>query len=817
MIPRVASHRRGQKFSGFGPRDLVSATVGLGLLVSAVAVVAVPDSASASGLRSAATVAAAATESGSGAFGGLQVTVDQTTNLIHQVVKVTWTGGSPTPVGVWSDSYLQIMQCWGDSSSGPTVDQCQYGGDFNLTNGGTWVTTRQLSYGTGLCDPIERAKYQASSHVDICQDGLSNTYFAPFTAVNGTVTSDGNTNQFFDQNTTNEQPFNRTFGDGTGISYFEMQTSREAPGLGCGATVTDTVTSATGTHGCWLVVVPRSTSELLGDTGGYSGIYSSPLSATNWANRIVFPLSFQPIGNVCPIAAAERHTFGQEQIGLAISSWQPVLCQGGGAVYGYSQVSDDLARGQIAAGTDALAFTSNAIPASQIAAGHKPVYAPVAISAVGIGFLVERISPPWYYANQRTTDGVRVPQIKLNARLVAKLLTQSYRTGGLLGDPKLSRSAYDLTRDPEFLSLNPDFNSLYYTAIGDALVPYIPADSTRELWQWIASDPSARAFIAGTKDPWGTAVNPVYKGMSLDRPDYPKIDPFCITNGTSLPQCTLQAHDYGNGLDAIAAAVSKGDPSSFTSLNQNTSPASWSKTALQPPGYRNLLGVTDTPSAIRYGITMASLLTSSGEYVGPTNDSMLSEIAAWKTDAVTGTLIPDPGAKVTGGYPLTSITYALTDPAADSPQARSDYSAFLQFAAGAGQVSGLLQGQLPPGYAPLPQAMRNTTIGAAAELLSMPTVAPSPSPTATKFTPTPTSSSPVFTSPTPSVSSIPSVTSPAPATSAPVVTPAMSSVAFTPSAPVGASRWTLALALALGGIGLLVGPVLLRLASGGQA
>ncbi|MEI7778104.1 MAG: hypothetical protein WCJ42_01585 [Actinomycetes bacterium] len=817
MTVAAPSHRRSAGALGLRRRELVSAALGLGLLVSSLAVAFAPESASASGQRPGTGVAAAATESGSGAFGGLHVTVDQTTNLIHQVVKVTWTGGTPTPVGVWSDSYLQVMQCWGDSTSGPSVDQCQYGGDYSLTNGGTWVTTRQLSYGAGLCDPIERVKYLASSHVDICQDGLSNTYFAPFTAVNGTVTSDGNTNQFFDQNTTNEQPFNRTFGDGTGISYFEMQTSREAPGLGCGATVTNTITSATGTHGCWLVVVPRSTSELLGDTGGYSGIYSSPLSATNWANRIVFPLSFQPIGNVCPIAAAERHTFGQEQIGLAISSWQPVLCQGGGAVYGYSQVSDDLARGQIAGGAEALAFTSHPIPTAQVAAGHKPLYAPVAISALGIGFLVERISPPWYYAFQRATDGVRVPQIKLNARLVAKLLTQSYRTGGLLGDPKLSRSAYDLTRDPEFLALNPDFNGLYYTAIGDALVPYIPADSTRELWRWVASDSAARAFIAGTKDPWGSGVNPMYRAMSLDRPDFPKIDPFCITNGTSLPQCTLQAHAYGNGLGAIAAAVSKGDPSSFTSLNQNTNPASWSKTTLQAPGYRNLLGITDTPSAIRYGITMASLLTSSGEYVAPTTESMLSEVAAWKTDAVTGTLIPNPGAKVAGGYPLTTITYAVTDPVADSAPARSDYSAFLQYAAGAGQVSGLLQGQLPPGYAPLPQAMRNSTIGVAAELLSMPVVAPSPSPTATKFTPTPTSSSPVFTSPTPSVSSIPSVTTPLPATSAPVATPAMSSVAFTPSAPVGASRWTLALALALGGTGLLVGPVLLRLASGAQA
>ncbi len=79
-----------------------------------------------------------------GEFADLKVTVSQTKDLINQVVKVSWTGGTPTVPGVGSfaANYLQIMQCWGDPAVGPTpravpVRRLAALGD---TRGGNWVT-----------------------------------------------------------------------------------------------------------------------------------------------------------------------------------------------------------------------------------------------------------------------------------------------------------------------------------------------------------------------------------------------------------------------------------------------------------------------------------------------------------------------------------------------------------------------------------------------------------------------------------------------------------------------------------------------------
>src|SRR5262249_12496318 len=55
-------------------------------------------------------------------FRTLKVTVSQTTNIVHQGVTITWTGGKPTinpHGGGLGGNFLQMMQCYGDSPSGP--------------------------------------------------------------------------------------------------------------------------------------------------------------------------------------------------------------------------------------------------------------------------------------------------------------------------------------------------------------------------------------------------------------------------------------------------------------------------------------------------------------------------------------------------------------------------------------------------------------------------------------------------------------------------------------------------------------------------
>ena len=52
-------------------------------------------------------------------------------------------------------------------------------------------------------------------------------------------------------------------------------------------------------------------------------------------------------------------------------------------------------------------------------------------------------------------DGKPVTDLKLNARLVAKLVTASYRSGG---NPAVINNPVNIFRDPEFQALNPGVN-----------------------------------------------------------------------------------------------------------------------------------------------------------------------------------------------------------------------------------------------------------------------------------------------------------------------------------------------------------------------
>ena len=62
-------------------------------------------------------------------FKTLQVSVSQTQDIGHQGISVSWTGGEPTDQlgGTIQANFLQMMECWGDASTGPDPEQCEYG------------------------------------------------------------------------------------------------------------------------------------------------------------------------------------------------------------------------------------------------------------------------------------------------------------------------------------------------------------------------------------------------------------------------------------------------------------------------------------------------------------------------------------------------------------------------------------------------------------------------------------------------------------------------------------------------------------------
>ena len=796
------------------------------------------------------------TVSGHGAFPSLKVTVDQTDNLVNQVVHVSWSGGVPTS---GQANFLSIMQCWGDDPSGPSREQCQFGGFENQLGG--WASTRQVYYGGAVSDTHETYLPPAGSGLPV---------YVPFRPVdNDPEVPRGNTNQFYDANTTNEVAKGVTYADGTGESFFQMQTAREAPGLGCGAEVDD-ITTATvekARHSCWLVVVPRGGDELAGITTSSSGgVVTSPLSVTNWDQRIVIPLQFQSIGSTCPLGSAEVPTYGTELVTDAIGSWQPALCSQTSTVYSFTQVPDDLARTTTSSSDptkSGLGIVGRSIPTDQVGGAHL-AYAPVAVSAIGFGFLVERSSIFGATTAVRQLDGRRLEGLKLTPRLVAKILTQSYAGGAPAQNPRLEQRVKvagrtttliestvpaSLGTDPEFVRLNPDLASIS-TTMSDALVPYIPADSVSLLWQWVNSDKAARDFLDGKPNfdsPWfsdcgqsanatrclgpidctkftdakgvngcPTYVNPSYKGIGLPQSVIPKQDNWCLTRDLLPPLCTLDLTPYANGLTDTANAASRGDSLSRTIYNG----ISYSKGPVQAPGARNLMALTDTASAARFALTMASLRNGAGEFVQPTNASMSKAVSAMKPDA-SGVLVPDPTTKTAGAYPLTTVSYAVVNRDALTAVSRAAYADFVTFAATSGQVPGTTRGTLPEGYLPLTASLKRAALSAAVEISTpvpapppVPTQSPTPVPTTptdqsggTGTQPLPTTSDTGGASPTPGPTSTTSA--------APTSSPATRTVALTQPITAGPGAAGLLAALVLGATAAVGAAVALRFASRG--
>jgi hypothetical protein len=687
------------------------------------------------GSASAATSApsdSAVTVSGRGDFTDLKVTVSQTKNLINETVTVSWTGGRPTvDSNDFLTDYLQIMQCWGDDAAGPDRSQCQFGGLTALGGNtpGPWVLSRQVSYGGSLVDPKETLKQPAGSF---------NQAYVPFWAVGRPKPTDpgtGNINDFFDSQVTNEIPLARTHGDGTGEEFFEVETVRQASGLGCGEpVVTDGTTTG---RSCWLVIVPRGNKEVDGTTrtGQNNGdqLQSSPLSQSNWDNRLMVRLEFQPVGQACPIGAPERALAGHELAVEAVTSWQPALCAGGGTLFSYTQLTDDVARSQ--AQDSGFALVTNPIPSDQVLADHPLVYAPVGLSGLAFAFNIEHQPEHDAPPADLQLNGQRFTSMKLTPRLVAKLLTQSYRRSVETLPDEMKNNPAGLLSDPEFLQFNPEFKGFVDVnhSVSDALVQLNGADVTSLLWSWVEADRDASAFLAGAADESGMRVNPKNQNLALPTSTFPRNDQSCtdlVDPETSIPfkQCTLDDHPFANDMHDAGRSASRGDSLARATLIQNGIPVS-NKVVRQAPGRRALLAVVDAATAARYDLPTAQLLNAAGKFVAPTTQSLLAGEAAMKPSTTAGVLASDPGATDPAAYPLTALSYAVTSPSTLDAAAAKDYATFLRYAGGPGQQQGLAPGDLPFGMVPLPDSLKAQTIAAATTIETAAGTAPTSPPT----------------------------------------------------------------------------------------
>jgi ABC-type phosphate transport system substrate-binding protein len=633
-------------------------------------------------------------------FKDFRVSVSQTENLANQGVEISWSGLGFTNPGEFASNYVQIMQCWGDAT-GPTPEQCQWGSPNPATSSlmGAFAANRDFMSGEDPKQPYT-SKYLVPPPRN--QPWLL-SYRMPFTPVKGSTTF--LYNQYFGSDTSNEYSAAPTGASGSGQAVFEVQTALEAPHLGCGAQ------TETGPRKCWIVVVPRGELRADGSTlVGRERLNGSPLSASNWENRIQIQIGFTPLTVSCQLGNAERRVVGSELIAAAFTSWQPALCADT-ATFGYSQIGDGEARRQITGtlgGSSGLAFVSDP-PSQELVGESELLYAPVANSAIVVAYNIDknfRTNSP--LSNQ---NGSPITELSLNARLIAKLLTQSYQNdvpGGSNQD-HVKSNPRTLVVDPEFVSLNPDF-AAFQTTIEPAglMVALGESDANSLVWKWLQNDPKAKAFLEGQPDQWGMVVNKFYRSLDLENDleieSFPKADLSTYRPNQFTPESgfsTLDMRPYTVDMLDAALATRRGDSRSKTVWDTNRLPPAFVSAGTQTAGQRFMIAITDLPAANRYGLGIAKLVTANGSVTTASDSSINTAAAQMPVDKFTGMKYNDGKSLSGSAYPWTMLTYAAVNVCTQTSAALSNYSDMLSYATGKGQISGESQGMLPFGYVPL--------------------------------------------------------------------------------------------------------------------
>lgn len=771
------------------PAIRIPRRVGVALAVSVIVAGVAPAAAAAPVAGSAGTdtslpaTDSQATVSGRGGFANLKVTVNQTRNLAAQAVSVTWTGGTPTPSPgetLYRDNYLQMMQCWGDDDGtvpgnpGPPPEQCVFGGTQERPDPGSTAAGSEAPRVDG------RASSRVISHRDWPNFAATPGYldkrdgmvWKPFRPVGGEdpvlVMTDPTSNStaywrnpFFGRITTNEIVAAVTGPGGKGAEIFRTDTGIESRGLGCGTPVERVAGGTPRIPKCWLVVVPRGghAEENIGANTGFferggDRVVTSPLAPRAWQNRISVPLEFNPVASSCRLVDTQRRIAGTDLAVGAVSSWQPKLCATpGNPPYAYASVGDSSARRQLvgkAPGSPGMIVVPRPLEAPAVSPADPVTYAPLSLSAIVIGFNVERDPPLDAGAAMNALRGVRVAEINLTPRLVAKLLTQSYRTQVEVG-PSTPRydtgKEYDWVKknpvhmrlDPDFLRFNPEFNLMQIVHLknfGGLLLPRGSSDAALQVWEYVLADPEARAWLDGTPDPWGMKVNPVYATTAgANAPDafggsvpdsFPKADPYCfqappLKNGVVPPPlCGTEWLPYtGSPLDSARRTRVADDKTPFLKADALTSSEVYNKPdGFQPPGSRAILSLTDSASAALFGVQMARLSRAGDNgadrrFIAPDAAGISAGVESMAPRGEPAVLEPAPTAPAPAAYPLTALTYAAVTPLSLDDQARKEYAAFVEYAAGPGQESGFELGKLPPGYVPLPAPLRARATAAA--------------------------------------------------------------------------------------------------------
>ena len=446
------------------------------------------------------TTDSAVTVNGRGDFASLVVTVNQTRNLTNQAVSVTWTGGVAhrRRPGGSSENYLQVMQCWGDDDGtnpenpGPPPEQCVSGATTGAYGARGPRPPRRLPRRSAGSSRSTRGRTpRRPPAAAIPKNGF---IWRPFRAVDGTVVNaqydtdfnpslgGGNywQNPYFDIITTNELAgVERPRPNGTGSDLFEVNTGRRVVGPRLRAAVDPggrTAPSTRRSAGWWSCLEATAEQENVGTPYEQRRrqVRGHDLAARpTTRGRTASPSRSSSTRSTpaCALGADERRIVGTELVARgdqqlaagSVRDRRPAALQLRDARRRHRPPADRRALGRVH-----RAWRSCPAPAAagQIDPASPRSTRPIALSGVVIGFNVDRSPTPTAGAGgpgPQPASGS--PSLNLTPRLVAKLLTQSYRSQvdiATVAGPYTwpATNPIDLANDPDFLQFNPEFEIL---------------------------------------------------------------------------------------------------------------------------------------------------------------------------------------------------------------------------------------------------------------------------------------------------------------------------------------------------------------------
>jgi hypothetical protein len=674
------------------------------------------------------------------------LTVDKHTDLQdHERIKVTWSGAHVTggrslnpygESGLPQEYPVVLMECRGvdpkDYQSGVVPsgatqvqpDTCWTNTFFQRTNSadpgqGIWQQDASNHDNTAHIQGINPGKIPSSCNVNANFD----YDITPFLATDGKLFAACSSQSMPPEATVSSvsipnEVYAFTNTDGTGTFPFEVRTSLENQSLGCSSTVPCTL-EAIPIDGinCDKTDPAAACNQTGGLPPGQVNTGQAPedavapaywASASNWERRVPVPLNFAAPPSVCTVAHAGKPVpfYGSELLDQAAAQWIPAYCLNKQRFNWQDNVMPDDAAFTLMQGDQAAAAEVSARGQNDTGVG----YAPTAATGWAIAFNIDK---PGNAGQQMS--------IKLNALLLAKLLTESYPGSTTVASdhPGFSQNPLSLNLDPDFQKLNPGLDTSHWSeAAASILATSTTSRVMYELTSYIAADPKAMAFIHGKPEhdgPYTMRVNPAFQGVHLPVDSWPQLDTWqfkttsnaCLrAEGDSMPPYMPLMANPMTSMQLIAEAMLYNWPNvetGCTGTGTSQDPFQLGRVATQGMGNRFMLGLVTLGDARRYDLTTAKLQAAPGHYVAAGSAGIK---AALGLSSPTGKLHPFDLSQAAlrnskKAYPGTMVVYTAAKTYGLPAATAADVAQFIRVSTSEGQKPGRGNGQLAAGYVPI--------------------------------------------------------------------------------------------------------------------